>query len=31
MTHKDHDDEAICICDAYAPRRRPGKCPIHAT
>lgn len=24
------DDEAICVCDAYAPHKRPGKCPIHA-
>lgn len=25
------DDDTICICDAYAPHKRPGKCPIHAT
>lgn len=25
------DDDDICLCDAYRPDKRPGKCPIHAT
>lgn len=22
-------DDDICLCDAYRPDKRPGKCPIH--